>query len=99
MSNTDTSWFQTTPEATLRAESILHALHEDRIADIGRILATDYSDDAPPGGPVALLVALVAMADRLADFGAAVGQVPHDELVRDARVLVAKAAIETGGQR
>lgn len=87
-------WFHTTPEAILRAESILLAFHENRTGYIGDILAADYSDDPPPGGPVALLVALVVMCDRLADYAASLPEHEYGPVVREAARVVAQATIE-----
>ena len=90
-------WFHTTPEAVLRAESILNAFNEGRTAHIGEILAADYSDEPPPGGAVAVVVALIAIADRLADYGANLEEPTYPELIRDAARIVAQAHYETNG--
>jgi hypothetical protein len=92
----DQSWFNTTPEATLRAESILVAFHENRVEDIGAILTTDY-DKVGNTDPVALLVALVVMADRLADYGAAIAEPTHRELLRTSAATVAQAVYNMEG--
>ena len=87
-------WFHTTPEATLRAESILRAFHENRTAHIGDVLAEDITNP-PPGGPVALLVALIAMADRLADYAATASGQAHADVIGEARRIVATAHYDT----
>src|SRR5699024_5033630 len=92
---TTTDWFHTTPTAVLRAESIVTAFREDRVGDIGLYLAQDHHPDADPLGPVHVLVALIALADRLADH--AVTQLGYDyqSLVREAARVVAQAAIDS----
>jgi hypothetical protein len=94
----DQSWFNTTPEATLRAESILVAFHESRVDDIGSILTTDY-DKVGNTDPVALLVALIVMADRLADYGAAIAEPTHRELLRTSAATVAQAVYNMEGDQ
>ena len=97
MTATDTSWFATTPEAVLRAESILLAFHEDRLEDIGTILALDYGPDAEPGSAVHVVVALITMADRLADYGSNTTEHAHRALLRETARVVAEAVYNTKG--
>lgn len=89
MSNTPTDWFTTTPEAVLRAESILTAFHEGRLEDIGATLSTDYT--AEGASPLQTFVALVTMCDRLADHVARIESAEHTEAIREAARVVATA--------
>jgi hypothetical protein len=82
--------FETTPEAILRAESVLVAYLEDRIQDIGLILAQDYAD-ADPQALVQLSVALAIIANRLADYSGELAEPTHRELLRDAARIAATA--------
>lgn len=86
---TPTDWFVTTPEATLRAESILTAFHEDRLEDIAATLTTDYT--AEDANPLQTVVALVAMCDRLADHVARIEAVEHVGALREVARVVATA--------
>jgi hypothetical protein len=88
----DAQWFVTTPEATLRAESVLVAFHEGRTEDIAQTLVSQGENDA-----VALLVALIVVADRLADYGSALAEPTHRELLRDAARTVAEAVYNMEG--
>lgn len=90
--------FATTPEAVLRAESVLAAFHQGREGDIPAMLTTDQQGDTDPWQ---LMVALIAVADRLADYAAGV----HAEttgtpaeppaLIREACRVVAQAVYES----
>ena len=88
-------WFVTHPEAVLRAESALVALHEDRLNDLGQILAADYADTADPDAPKHTLVALLTMCDRLVDFGARDGEHTHRQIIRETARTVAAAIYTT----
>lgn len=90
---TDTSWFTTTPEASLRAESVLIAYHENRIGDIGTILAADY--DGTGASPLDLVVALIAIADRVTDYAAAQMDHQYPDVIREAARIVATAVYAT----
>ncbi len=87
-------WFGTTPEAILRAESMLLALSEGRLADIGAIIASD-DGDANPHAATHTFVALLTMADRLADYGARIGEHTHRDLLRETARTVAQAIYTT----
>lgn len=82
-------WFTTTPEAVLRAESVLRAFHEDRLEDIGSTLSQDYS--AEGASPLHTVVALLVMCDRLADHVARIEGVDVPDAVREAARVVAEA--------
>lgn len=90
---TPTDWFSTTPEAVLRVESILQAFHEGRTDDIGTTLSTDYT--AEGASPLQTFVALVCMADRLADHVARIEAVQHGNAIREAARVVATAYYDT----
>lgn len=91
-----TDWFTTNAESILRAESMLTAFHEDRLEDIGAILAQDYS--AEGANPLHTVVALVAMADRLADHVARIETVEHTSALREVSRVVAEAYFQTTEQ-
>ena len=94
---TDNNWFTTTPEAVMRAEGILHAFDEDRITDIGHMLASDQGGITDP---VHLLNAFIFIADRTATWAAELHQEVHGgtttraDVLAGARAGIAAVAIE-----
>lgn len=83
---TTTAWFTTTPEAILRAESMLAAFDEGRFVDLGEIFAVD--------NPVLVLVALIGMCDRFVDYIATTSRPTtptHRAIRREAARVVATA--------
>lgn len=88
-------WFTTTPEQVIRAESLLLAMAENRIDDIGAILEQDFADDADPQSPVHMLVALISMAERITDFASRVSVYTPAEIIRETTRIVSTAVYMT----
>lgn len=86
-------WFTTTPEAVLRAESMLVAFAESRVDDIGAILAQDYT--AEGASPLQTVVALLLIADRGLDYAATETGHTQRDLIREAARVVAQAYYQT----
>ena len=91
----DPEGWREAPEAVLRAEGCLAAFRESRTADAAAILATDYAE---PGGRGALdtFVALLCMADRLAEHAAHLTGTSPAAITREAARIVGAVAIEKG---
>lgn len=89
-------FFSTTPEAVLRAEAILTAFRDGREGDIAQTLMLD-TEGGSTSNPWELMVALIGITDRLADYTARLyaetqgTPVEDGGIIREASRVVAQA--------
>lgn len=97
------NFFSTTPEAVLRAESILAAFREGREGDIAQTLMLDAEGGAT-SDPWHLMVALIVIADRMSDYAARMYSetqgtpVEAGDIIREASRVVAEAVYTSRAQ-